>query len=63
MQATTIREYCKNHHINVIEHPGGAVRFIGHGVDVAYATWQYVKVADLRRDDPTSKRQVQAGVS
>lgn len=59
---TVIRQYCKDRSIRIIEHPSGAVRFIGDGVDVAYAKWQYVKVADLRRDDPVPKRQARAGL-
>lgn len=57
---TTIRQHCNTHHIKIIEHPGGAVRFIGGGVDVAYSEWRYVKQTDLWRDDTASQWQARA---
>lgn len=48
MKQEALREHCKQVGIRISEKPSGAVRFIGHEVDVSFAEWRLVRFDDLK---------------
>lgn len=48
MKQEAIREHCKTERIRIMEKPTGAVRFVGHDVDISFANWRTVRVVDLK---------------
>ena len=47
-----VKRYCQQKNIRVINRPGGAVRFIGEGVDLLVASAFKVSVSDLQPYEP-----------
>ena len=47
-----VKRYCQQNDIRIINRPGGAVRFIGKGVDLLVASARAVSVEELQPYEP-----------
>jgi hypothetical protein len=51
-----IQKYCDQHNIQIIRLSSGAVRYLGHRVDITLSQETPIKLADLKPYEPTKGR-------